>query len=239
MSLKEIPASTSDTFGSEVEQLVAQIQQKAQCLTFPVDESVYHAAGLEPTQPILYAGNLKSKLCFFARDLGPDEVFARQPLYGALGALIRQGLYRVFNAVEPTEDTNLEVVLDHVLLTNTVPYKPLENAVYSTVLKQRFRPFLEQLLVLHWKGNQVITLGSEAFKWFAPYGVKGSLRKFFQQPDRYTSTIQVTLHALDSQEHLHYRQFTLLPLPNPSPLNPQYYEQFPQLLEQRLAEIFP
>ena len=112
---------------SDIKQLITDIQQEAQRETFPVDEPVYQAASLEPTQPILYAGNLESKLCFFARDLGKDEVRARQPLYGAAGGFVRRGLYRAIAATEPNKDTDLQVVLDRVLLTNTVPYKPPGN----------------------------------------------------------------------------------------------------------------
>lgn len=226
----------SDT--EEIEQLIAQVQQEAQRETFPIDEPVYLAAGLQPTQAILYAGNLESQLCFFARDLGKDEVQARQPLYGAAGILVRRGLYRAIYREEPSQGTDLQVVLERVLLTNTVPYKPPGNKAYTEAVKKRFRPFLERLLVLHWQGDKIITLGNEAFNWFAPYGAKGALKKFFEQPDRYTASIQVTLQAQDSLGNLHQRPVTLLPLPHPSPLNQQYYAQFPQMLAQRLAEIF-
>ncbi|HEY9296705.1 MAG TPA: uracil-DNA glycosylase family protein [Phormidium sp.] len=219
-------------------ELIAEIQQEAESAAFPVDEPVYLAAGLQPSQPILYAGNLESKLCFFARDLGKDEVHARQPLYGAAGILVRRGLYRAIAGEEPTKNTDLQVVLEHVLLTNTVPYKPPGNKAYTEAVKKRFRPFLERLLIIHWQGDKIITLGNEAFNWFAPYAAKGELKKFFERSDRYTSSIQVTLQTKDNQGNLHQGVINLLPLPHPSPLNQQYYAQFPQLLQQRLAEIF-
>lgn len=220
-----------------IEQLIAQIQQEAQSATFPIDEPVYLAAGLNSTEPILYAGNLNSNLCIFARDLGKDEVYARQPLYGAAGKLVRKGLYRAIYGQEPDRDTDLQIVCDRVLLTNTVPYKPIGNKAYSEAVKKRFRPFIEQLLVLYWQGDKIITLGNEAFNWFAPYGAKGALKEFFEQSDRYTKSIQVTLGAKDEEGNLHQRLVTLMPLPHPSPLNQLYYAQFPQLLQQRLAEI--
>lgn len=224
---------------SDIEQLIAQIQQEAQSAEFPIDEPVYREAGLEPTQPILYGGNLESQLCFFARDLGKDEVHARQPLYGAAGTLVRQGLYRAMYGHEPSKSTNLSVVLDRVLLTNTVPYKPPGNKAYTETVKKRFRPFLEQFLVLHWKGDKIITLGNEAFNWYSPYAAKGKLKEFFERSDRYARTIQVTLTAKDEQWNLHSKPVTLYPLPHPSPLNQQYYAQFPQMLQQRLTEILP
>ncbi|MGK7873965.1 MAG: uracil-DNA glycosylase family protein [Xenococcaceae cyanobacterium] len=222
---------------SDIETLIAQIRQEAQRASFPIDTPVYKAAGKEPTQPILYAGNLKSHLCFFGRDLGTDEVHAAQPLIGAAGTLVRQGFYWAMHRQEAQGKKDLETVCDRVLLTNTVPYKPPGNKAYSTEVKKRFRPFIERLLVIHWQGNQIITLGNEAFKWFIPYGAKGELTKFFQRSDRYTAKIQVTLRASDDQGMQDFtRQVTLLPLPHPSPLNQKYYQEFPQMLQQRLND---
>lgn len=223
---------------SDIDQLIAQIYTEAQHESFPIDEPIYLKAGLDPKIPILYAGNLDSKLCFFARDLGKDEVIAKQPLYGAAGTLVRKGLYRIFYGKEPKDKTDLEAVLDRVLFTNTVPYKPPGNKAYSETVKKRFRPFLEQLLVFHWQGNCIITLGNEAFKWFSPYAPKGETKKFFERDDRYTASLQVTLSANDDQGNRQERSVTLLPLPHPSPLNQKYYAQFPQLLQQRLESIF-
>ncbi len=222
---------------SDIDQLIAQVYTEAQREPFPVDEPVYRDANLDPLQPILYAGNLESPLCILARDLGKDEVRAQQPLYGAAGKLVRKGLYRALHHQEPKDNTDLQAVLDRVILTNTVPYKPPGNKAYSEAVKKRFRPFLEQLLVLHWQGDRIMTLGNEAFKWFSPYAPKGVLAKFFAQSDRYTASIQIILHAQDERGKQHERPVTLLPLPHPSPLNQQYYAQFPQMLQHRLAEI--
>lgn len=223
---------------SDIEQLIAEIQQEAESAEFPIDEPVYRAAGLSPTWPILYAGNLESKLCFFARDLGKDEVTARQPLYGAAGLLVRRGLYLAMFGKEASNKEDLQKILDRVLLTNTVPYKPPGNKAYSEAVKKRFRPFLERFLVLHWKGDRIITLGNEAFKWFSPYAAKGVAAEFFESSDRYTASLPITLQAKDNQGNLHQRQATLLPLPHPSPLNQLYYAQFPQMLQARLTKIF-
>ena len=184
----------------------------------------------------MYGGNLASQLCIFARDLGKDEVHAQQPLYGAAGRLVRQGLYRAMFKQEPIPSTDLQVVCDRVLLTNTVPYKPPGNKAYSAAVKKRFRPFLEKLLLEHWQGDRIITLGNEAFKWFTPYGKKGELTEFFKRGDRYSASIQVTLEATDEQGKIHQKVVTLLPLPHPSPLNQKYYAQFPQLLAERLEQ---
>jgi len=222
-----------------IEQLIAQIQSEAERTSFPIDEPVYQAANLKPTQPILYAGNLASQLCFFGRDLGIDEVHARQPLYGAAGRLVRQGVYRAVYHQKSSQNEELLAVCDHVLLTNTVPYKPPGNKAYLAGVKNRFRPFIERLLVIHWQGNQIITLGTEACKWFIPYGAKREVTGFFQRDDRYTASLQVTLKAVDNLRQPHEKQVTLLPLPHPSPLNEKYYAKFPEMLQQRLGKIFP
>jgi uracil-DNA glycosylase len=222
----------------EIQTLIDEIKSEAKRAEFPLDEPIYQKAHAEPTQPILYAGNLHSQLCVFGRDLGKDEVATRQPLYGAAGSLVRKGLYRTLFNSEAGDKTELEKVLDQVLLTNTVPYKPPGNKAYSAAVKQRFRPYIERLLVCHWQGDRIITLGNDAFDWFTPYAPKGTLKEFFQRGDRYSSSQPITLCATDSQGNLHQRPITLLPLPHPSPLNQRYYAQFPQLLQQRLSDIF-
>jgi uracil-DNA glycosylase len=222
---------------SDLETLIEQIRSEAQREAFPVDEAVYKAVGKDPDRPILYAGNLKSQICFFARDLGRDEVREEQPLIGAAGTLVREGFYLAMHGQKPKGKKERDSVCDRVLLTNTVPYKPPENKAYETKVKERFRPFVAQLLTIHWQGNQIITLGTEAFKWFAPYGAKGEVNKFFQKGDRFTSKLQVTLRATDDAGMEHQRQITLLPLPHPSPLNQQWYPLFPQLLQDRLNEF--
>ncbi len=222
----------------KITNLIAQLQAEAQREEFPIDRPVYESAGLDPTAPILYGGNLASQLCIFARDLGKDEVSAQQPLYGAAGRLVRQGLYRAMFHQEPTSPGDLQMVCDRVLLTNTVPYKPPGNKAYSTAVKERFRPFLERLLVEHWQGDRIITLGNEAFQWFTPYGKKGELKEFFQRSDRYTASLELTLTATDPQGIIQPKLVTLMPLPHPSPLNQKYYAQFPLLLAARLKNLW-
>jgi uracil-DNA glycosylase len=222
---------------SDIETLIERVRQEAEREAFPIDVAVYKSAKKEPTQPVLYAGNLKSQLCFFGRDLGRDEVFAGQPLIGAAGTLVREGFYWAMHHQKPKGRKDLELVCDRVLLTNTVPYKPPGNKAYSTEVKERFRPFVEQLLVINWQGNQIITLGTEAFKWFAPYGARGEVNKFFLKEDRFTSKLEVTLKATDDTGMQYQRQVYLLPLPHPSPLNQKFYELFPKMLQDRLNEF--
>jgi uracil-DNA glycosylase len=221
---------------STLETLLTSIQQEAKRASFPVDVDVYATARRDPTYPILYAGNLNSQICFFGRDLGKDEVLANQPLYGASGTMVRQGLYCAIHGHQGQNKQELATVCQRVLLTNTVPYKPPGNKAYTTQVKERFRPFIERLLVLHWQGNQIITLGNEAFKWFSPYGTRGELNSFFQESGRYRNQINILLTAQNSQGEVQQRQVTLLPLPHPSPLNQKYYAQFPGLLQERLNQ---
>ncbi len=222
---------------SDIETLIHQVQQEAQRKEFPLDVPVYQSAKLEPTYPILFAGNLQSPLCFFGRDLGRDEVHARQPLIGAAGELVRQGFYQAVHQREATSKQDLQTVCDRILLTNTVPYKPPGNKAYSSEVKKRFRPFVERLLVFHWQGDRIITLGTEAFKWFTPYAGRGEVNKFWQQDDRYETKLMVNLSAIDDMGMEHQKPTTLLPLPHPSPLNQTYYARFPQMLQQRLKEV--
>lgn len=222
---------------TDIQLLIDRVRQEAQKEEFPLDIPVYKYAELEPTYPVLYAGNLQSPLCFFGRELGRDEVKARQPLIGAAGMKVRQGLYEVIYGKTTNSTEELKTICDRVLLTNTVPYKPPENKAYSVKVKQRFRPFIEQLLVFHWQGNQIITLGTEAFKWYAPYREKGEVDKFFLQSDRFEEKLIVNLTATDEEGNSQQKSIALLPLPHPSPLNKQYYGIFPKMLQQRLAQV--
>lgn len=222
---------------SDIETLIEQVRQEAERETFPIDVAIYKAAKKEPTQPVLYAGNLKSQICFFGRDLGRDEVFAGQPLIGAAGTLVREGFYLAMHGQPPKGKQDLATVCDRALLTNTVPYKPPGNKAYATEVKERFRPFVERLLTIHWQGNQIITLGTEAFKWFAPYGARGEVNKFFQRSDRFETKLPVTLKATDDDGMQYQREVLLLPLPHPSPLNQTYFDLFPKMLQERLNEF--
>ncbi len=222
----------------DIDTLITQVQQEAEREEFPIDLPVYKSANLEPTKPILYAGNLNSPLCFFGRDLGKDEVHGRQPLIGASGTMVREGFYYAIHQQKAPSRKDLDnTTIERVLLTNTVPYKPPGNKAYLVKVKKRFRPFLEQLFVFHWRGSQIIPLGTEAFKWFAPYGAKGELDSFYRRSDRFERQITVNLTASDDSDITHTKAITLLPLPHPSPLNQKYYAAFPKMLQKRLGQV--
>ncbi|EAZ94298.1 uracil-DNA glycosylase family protein [Crocosphaera chwakensis] len=221
----------------QIKTLLEKIRFEAERASFPLDTPIYQAAGKIPTEPVLYAGNLNSKICFFGRDLGRDEVAKGQPLIGSAGTMVRKGFYQGIYHQEATSPEDLQAICDRALLTNTVPYKPPGNKAYSVKVKERFRPFIEQLLVIHWGGTQIVTLGTEAFKWFTPYAPKEEIETFWKRSDRYEVQMRVTLEAVDFQKTKHQHQVSLLPLPHPSPLNKRYYAKFPEMLQHRLNEL--
>ncbi len=220
-----------------LEALIEAIHQEALRDEFPIDTPVYERAGRDPTQPILFAGRLDSPVCIFGRDLGKDEVAVGQPLVGAGGRLVRTGLLNAFaDGADRTRDRWLESALEYALLTNTVPYKPPGNKAYPDSVKERFRPFLAELLVGHWKGNRVLTLGTEAFQWFVPYADPEAAKAFWKRDDRYEAELPCVLVARIGQEEIQ-KPLMLGPLPHPSPLNQRWYSQFPELLAKRLARV--
>jgi uracil-DNA glycosylase len=218
-----------------IDELLEAIQREAKRAPFPVDQAVYERSGKDPTRPILFAGALDAPICVFGRDLGKDEVARGEPLIGAGGRLVRAGVYlAIHGTAPPKSDRTLESVLDRVLLTNTVAYKPPGNKAYPTAVKERFRPFHAELLGAHWKGDRVITLGTEAFQWFAPYADPDALAEFWRRDDRYEAEIGCVVTGRFNGQDVH-KALTLQPLPHPSPLNQRWYSRFPELLAQRLA----
>jgi uracil-DNA glycosylase len=222
---------------STIAELIEAVQREAERDEFPVDTPVYERAGKHPLCPILYAGSREAALCVVGRDLGKDEVMAGQPLIGAGGRLVRVGVYEAHQGAAPSKaiDRHLESVLDHVLLTNTVPYKPPGNKAYPARVRERFRPFLAELLGIHWNGDRVVTLGTEAFHWFLPYADPAEFEAFGRRDDRYEAEFPCTL-TIDAKDAMIRKPLTLMPLPHPSPLNQRWYKQFPTLLAGRLAK---
>ena len=223
---------------SSIEQLIQQIQVEAEREEFPLDIPIYESAKKNPHHPILYFGNLNSNICFFGRDLGKDEVMAGQPLIGAAGTLVRKGFYQAIYQEETDDRAKLESIKDRLILTNTVPYKPPGNKAYTKKVKKRFRPFIEQLLVNHWQGTQIITLGTEAFKWFENYSSKEEFNNFWSQGDsRYESSLNLNLSSEKTNGKKFDKQVTIYPLPHPSPLNQKYYYKFPSMLQNTISRL--
>ncbi len=218
---------------SSLTTILSNIENEAKRGPFDVDMAVYKRANRQPTQPILMAGNAEAPLCMFARDLGHEEVLRGQPLIGAAGRRVRKA---IFDRVAPNKAADppfYSAALNHVMLTNTVPYKPVGNKEYDRVTKSRFRPFIEDLLVNVWTGDVIVPMGEGAFKWFAPYADRGVVLAFWDDREvRFTGTLDVTLVYEANGERME-KDVTLAPVPHPSPRSP-FMEQFPKLLDQRL-----
>lgn len=221
-----------------IARLIEDVRREATRAEFPVDRPVYEKAGKDPAEPVLFAGSLDAPVCVFGRDLGKDEVAHGQPLIGAGGRLVRQGVLKSRRGDLPSkaDDPWLEAALEFVLLTNTVPYKPPGNKAYPEKVKERFRPFVAELLIAHWKGDRILTLGTEAFDWFARYAEPEAAETFWAREDRYEADFPCTLLAEFDGKHASKRVI-VSPLPHPSPLNQRWYGRFPGLLADRLAAI--
>jgi uracil-DNA glycosylase len=221
--------------------LIAAVRREADKAEFPIDEPVYRRAGRDPKHPILFAGDLETPLCIVGRDLGKDEVAAGEPLIGTAGRLVRRGILAAWGqpkglGVPPEDDPQFRNALYHVLLTNTVPYKPPGNKAYAESVRRRFRPFLERLLVEHWQGRHLITLGTEAFQWFAPYADEAELAAGGNSEQRFESAFACRLPGGQFAGAV-AKEITVFPLPHPSPLNRRWYDKFPAMLADRLAEV--
>jgi uracil-DNA glycosylase len=92
------------------------------------------------------------------------------------------------------------------------------------------------LIASHWTGDRVITLGTEAFQWFAPYAEEAGFQDYWKRDDRYESEIGCVL-TVETPGGALRKPLTLLPLPHPSPLNQRWYKQFPDLLARRLQSV--
>jgi uracil-DNA glycosylase family 4 len=221
-----------------LEALLEAIEREARRAEFPIDLDVYRQAARNHARPILVAGSMAAPVCVVGRDLGAEEVALGEPLVGAAGRLVRSGLYQGLIGVPPLPaNRRMAEVLEHVLLTNTVPYKPPGNKAYTSQVKERFRPFLAALLAGHWAGGRVMTLGTEAFHWFAPYAAAGEAQALWDRPDRYDADLRCVLTLERESAPALRKEVIVSPLPHPSPLNARWYKKFPELLARRLEAV--
>lgn len=211
--------------------LLQRIQAEAAKGDMDIDVPAYTAEGKDPTWPILAgSGDPKARLAVFGRDPGRNEVSHGEPFIGAGGQLVRRALHQVaFDAPCPDLAASIRAG-QRVFWGNTVPYKPTGNKAWSVKVKRRFVPFITELLVDHWRGDQLITLGNVAFDWFrlADKSLAPALKTFWARDDRYTASLTVSLRG---------KHITLLPLPHPSPLNAVWYPRFPALMRARLDHL--
>ena len=116
-----------------------------------------------------------------------------------------------------------------------MPYKPIGNKAWSMAVKRRFQPLMRQLLIDSWHSRHIVTLGREAFLWFAigqPREARQRLEAFWQREDRFTANLDIDLQ--DAQGHA--RTFTLHPLPHLT-AEPDLVQTLPALLEARLRQL--
>jgi uracil-DNA glycosylase len=161
-----------------------------------------------------------------------------EPFIGSGGQLVRAALHRAAgqSVVGPDGDGARLTLAQSieagrsVFWGNTVPYKPVGNKAWSTAVKRRFVPYIRELLVRHWQGTELITLGNQAFEWFglADETLRPRLQRFWKRDDRYEAMLEVVLDG---------KTFRLYPLPHPSPLNAAWHARFPALLDARLREL--
>ncbi len=201
-----------------------------------IDTSVYVDAGRALTDPILGMGPRGARIAFFGRDPGRDEVYRGVPFIGAGGRQLRQVLHQ--RQTQRPLSTQAEAIEagEPYFWANTVPYKPLGNKAWSMPIKRRFQPIIAELLLSEWDGQDVITLGREAFFWFAihqPKAVGEALKAHWQNPNRFSQSLSIPFQA-DSGDQ---RQLRLHPLPHPSPLNARWFARFPALLADRLETL--
>jgi uracil-DNA glycosylase len=223
-----------------IDELIEAVRQEAMREEMPIDTPIYLHAKKDPFQPILYAGSLAASVCFFGRDLGKDEVRLGQPLIGAGGRLVREGILDAIGgrpAGAKYSQVQLGQAIEHALLTNTVPYKPPGNKAYSEAVKERFRPLVLELLTRFWQGRQVITLGTEAFHWLEPYIDREQFRRHGTGDGRFDVAFDALLPRPGSGGPGHdAKPCRIRPLPHPSPLNRRWFAQFLTMIARRLAE---
>ena len=200
-----------------------------------IDLEVYRAVGRDPLEPIVGHGDPHARIGFFGRDPGRDEVAHGEPFIGAGGQHVRRALYRRLHGRALPDFEASKAIGRPFFWANTVPYKPLGNKAWSMAVKKRFHAPMCTLLLRHWHGTDVITLGREAFLWFGigDRDACAALEAFWEREDRFETSTPATLSLDDGTR----RTLRLHPLPHPSPLNATWYRKFPALLDARLAQL--
>jgi len=187
-----------------------------------VDRPAAEAAGRDPLDPLLWGGAPEADLAFFGRDPGREEIRWGEPLIGPSGRLVREAAFQALHGRLPADFDERRTVADHVFLCNRVPYKAPGNRVWPAAVVEAFRPIMAEILADVWRGEHLITLGTEAALWFGE-----PAQAHWRREDRYTTSLTVTWP----------RRITLHPLPHPSPANALWHAKFPAMLAQRLRDI--
>ncbi len=217
----------------ELESLARKL---AKSLDLNLDADVYRAASRDPLYPLLYGGNPAAPIGFYGRDPGKEEIRAGEPLIGAAGKRVRAGIFRHYHGGEPRLPEDFKQTSEDAFYANTVPYKQVANKAWGLKVTARFSELISSVLIDVWKGNELITLGNEAFHWFKLAGEKvaNKIDAHWKLEDRYERSLQLELTSAVSGSR---KLITLYPLPHPSPLNQTWYSKFPALIDARLKEI--
>ena len=224
-----------------IDELIAAVRREADAAEFPIDAPVYHRAGRDPKDPILFAGSLAAPLCIVGRDLGKDEVAAGQPLIGAAGRLVRLGVLKAWGdpkgaETQPAEGLPLQEALEYV-----APHQhgALQAARQQGVCRVRPPPIPAVPRTIahsalarassHHPGLQGVRVVRALYR---PRCVHS--RGKTDAPIR----VGVPLPAPTAIDRpgTAFKEITVFPLPHPSPLNRRWYDRFPAMLADRLPK---
>lgn len=203
-----------------------------------LDGDAYAAAGRDPLEPVIGLGPREAAVAFFGRDPGREEIVHGVPFIGAGGRQVRGVLHRRRHGRDPADVAEAIAAGAGYFWANTVPYKPVGNRAWSMAVKRRFQPLMAALLLDRWAGEDVITLGREAFLWFGlgqPREAAERLLAHWQRSDRFRTSLALEYAGPEGAG----RRLRLHPLPHPSPLNATWHRRFPGLLGERLDVLEP
>jgi len=201
-----------------------------------LDMPAYAASGRDPLSPVLGAGPATARLCVFGRDPGREEVAAGRPFVGPAGRALREALTRFAHIPRQPAGTPIDDDALPVVWLSTVPYKRVANKAWPSSTIRDFQPAILDMLLDHWSGDHVLTLGTHAFEWFTlgqSPAEQQRMAGFWASDERYSGTLRV--HVANERKE---RWLTLHPLPHPSPANAQWHKAFPGLLGNRLSALF-
>lgn len=181
--------------------------------------------------PILPCGPRDATVCIMGRDPGAEEVRCGLPFIGQAGERLWRSVLNVHHpGVEPTWEGMLEMH-GKFFLSNTVPFKPVDNKLWSAQVRRECHGTLLRLMLEGWSGREVLTLGREAFLWFSidqPADIRREFNRFWKRADKYEASLDMNLSG---------RSIRLHPIPHPSLKNARFRASFAPLLESRLKQL--
>ncbi len=215
-------------------------RQIVEQVKMPIDREVYQLENKDYTKAILFDGSLNADVLMLGRDLGRKEVIEGRPLIGNAGQSVRKVLTEYLTGIiPPKEERYHNESMKHVLFTNIVPYKPIDNEVFPKKVRKLFIPILAEFITCQWKGHNIIPLGNEAFLWFESFQDNQLMNEFWSDKEqRYIKDFECEIKATVDGV-VKTKVVTVGPLPHPSPLNRRWFRQFPELFKARLSKYMP